>query len=204
MIVMDTETTGLDPNKHDIIQIAVLALSYDFTPDKNIPPFYMLIKPAHYREGPEYKKEIEPAMNVNKISLDRLMADGFHPHKASELFEEFWKMLGSQPLEPICQNYPFDSGFLKAWLGPISYSHYFSRYYRDTYCAARYIKDRASYMGEKDPFSEGLGLTKLANALKIEHQGRAHDALSDCVTTAEVYKRLCTYAGEPKRVYPTA
>ena len=48
MIVFDTETTGFDPNRHDIIQIAAICLNFDFTPDKLVQPFYMLIKPAHY------------------------------------------------------------------------------------------------------------------------------------------------------------
>lgn len=197
IVVMDTETTGLSPNKHDLIQIACIALNNDFTPDKNVQPFYMLIKPAHFQDNEAYYKEIEPAMNVNKLSIKKIMEIGFEPTKAAQLFEEWWGSLGGQPLDPLCQNYPFDSSFMKAWLGDLSYSHFFSRYYRDTYAGAQFIADQADFNNCKPPFPNGKSLTKLANELKIEVT-RAHDAFSDCITTAEVYKRLCTYIPIPR------
>lgn len=191
IVVMDTETTGLDPSKADLIQIAAIILKQDFTPDKNTQPFYLLIKPAHYHPTKEYTEEIQPAMNVNKLNIEKIMKIGFDPIKAAELFEEWWKLNGGEPLDPLCQNYPFDSGFVRAWLGPIAYSHYFSRYYRDTYVAARFLNDRASFNGEVQPFKTGFNLTKLATELQDEHV-KAHDAFDDCLVTAEVYKRMCT------------
>ncbi len=198
IVVFDTETTGLDPVNNDIIQVAAMVLKQNFSPDKSIPPFYMLIKPRHYpydgtkEQIEKYLDDIRPAMRVNKISMEKLMLAGFDPLKASQLFEEWWTHIGAQQVEPLCQNYPFDSSFWREWLGPISYSHYFSRYYRDTYVAARFIQDSCEYLGGKTPFPDGFSLTKLAVALKVEHS-RVHDAFSDCIITAECYKRMCIY-----------
>jgi hypothetical protein len=150
--VLDTETTGLVAGKADLIQIACMVLKPDWTPDKLFAPFYMLIKPKRFREGEEYLKEIQHAMSVNGLKLDEIMKIGFDATKAAELFDEWWQRIGSQPLEPLCQNYPFDRGFVQDWLGPESYSQFFSRYYRDTYAGAQYMRDKAYYSMEKDPF----------------------------------------------------
>ncbi len=200
MIVMDTETTGLDPTKHDIIQLACVALNHDFTPDKTTQPFYMLIKPAHYPYGgteaqlEAYTADIKEAMDINKLSMKKIMTIGYDWNKAAELFEEWWKRLGSQKVEPLCQNYPFDSAMMKAWLGRHTYDFFFSRYYRDTYAATRYIRDRACFYGERDPFKEGHSLVKVAKALGVPVM-EAHDALDDCIMTAHVYKACCLYTG---------
>lgn len=198
-VVVDTETTGLDPINFDLIQICCMILKADFTPDKNLQPFYMLIKPKHFEDTKEYRDSIAPALAVNKLNLDHIMANGFDAGIAATLFSEWWEKMGSIPFEPLCQNYPFDSGFLKAWLGQRTYGDFFSRYYRDTYVASIFMNDRSEFEGTKRPFGQGHSLGKLAKDLKIEHD-RAHDALGDCVTTAEVYRRLCTLVNVTKGV----
>jgi len=197
MVVFDCETTGLDPINFDLIQLAAIVLRTDYTPDKDIPPFYLMIRPAKFQYGDKYLSDIEPAMKVNKLSLTKIMESGFEAGKAAALFEEWWQLSGGQPLDPLCQNYPFDSAFVRSWLGPVSYSHYFSRYYRDTYVASRFLTDMAEYAGCANPFPTGFSLSKLAKQLKIDVV-RAHDAFNDCITTAEVYKRLCTHIPIPK------
>ncbi len=198
IVVFDCETSGLDPEKHDIIQVAALVLNSNFTPNKEFNPFYIMIKPRHYRIGPEYLEEIKPAMVVNKLSIDKIMNDGFDPDKAAELFEEWWRSIGGEAVDPLCQNYPFDSSFFKAWLGPISFSQFFSRYYRDTYVAARFLNDFADFSNCQRPFTGGFSLGKLAKVLKIEFKGTQHDAFSDCLATAETYRRMCSLVSIPR------
>lgn len=197
VVVLDTETTGLDPYNFDLIQVCCMVLNADFRPDKNKQPFYMKIKPRHYQPTQEYKDSIQPAMAVNKLSLDDIMQNGFDPSKASELFADWWQKMGGIQFEPLCQNYPFDQGFMKSWLGPRTYSDFFSRYYRDTYVASIFLNDKSEFEGTERPFRNGHSLGKIAKDLKVEHD-RAHDALGDCVTTAEVYRRLCMKIGTPK------
>lgn len=200
MIAMDTETTGLDPYKHDIVQLACIALKPNFAPDKTVQPFYMLIKPAHYpyngtpEELEKYMADVQPALNANKLSMKKIMDIGFHWIKAAELFEEWWKHIGNEQVEPLCQNYPFDSAFMKQWLGYHTYSHMFSRYYRDTYAATRFLRDRASFFNQKDPFPEGQGLEKVARALGVPVE-RTHDAFDDSILAALVYKECCVRMG---------
>jgi len=87
------------------------------------------------------------------------------------------------------QNYNFDLGFIKNWLGPATYDEYFHGHYRDTMTTALYLNDRAAAHGEQVKFAR-VGLGPLANKFNIENKS-AHDALQDCVVTAAVYKKLC-------------
>lgn len=200
IVVMDTETTGLIAGKHDIIQLACIALNPNFTPDKTTQPFFMLIQPMHYPYNDAtaleaYTADIKGAMDVNGLDIKKVIEKGFHWVKAAELFEEWWKTISEgQKIEPLCQNYPFDSSFMKEWLGREHYDYFFSRYYRDTYAATRFLRDRSVFFGEKDPFPEGHSLKKVATALNVPLQ-RGHDALEDCIATAAVYYEACKFIG---------
>jgi len=188
---VDTETTGLDPRKHDIIQIAILPLGPDLKPNKSYMPFNMHLKPGH----PE---NIDPrAMKVNKIDLNWIMQHGVDPFQAADLLEEWFAKLNLPMYKRILvlgQNYCFDRGFILEWLGPQTYEYIFHYHYRDAMIAAMYINDRAASYGEKPPFN-GISLNKLCNVLKVENI-YAHDALEDCKMVAECYRlMLRTYAG---------
>ena len=106
---VDVETTGLDPSKHALIQIAIVPLDRDFHP-MDVEPFYHLIAP----EGNfEVAKE---AMKVNGLDMEEVMLKGHSPTKVAELLEEWVKKLKAKKLTPLGQQYSFDEGFIKEWL----------------------------------------------------------------------------------------
>ena len=54
LCAIDTETTGLDPNYNEIIQICILPLDSNIKPRKDVFPFYIEIVPDHpERASPE-------------------------------------------------------------------------------------------------------------------------------------------------------
>jgi len=189
LVAIDIETTGLRPGYHDLIQIAVLPLDASIKPLKSAPPFYMEL-------APKRPENIEPgASKIHRIDLAELMLRALCPWKASEYFEIWFEKLGlphGKRLAPLAQNWVFDRGFIIDWLGEKAFSDFFDARYRDTMAAALFCNDHADFTNEKIPYPK-VNLTYLASQLTVVND-RAHDALQDCITTAEVYRRMVSQA----------
>jgi len=190
LCVVDTETTGLNPSKHEIVQIAVIALDGEIKPRKDIPPYYVNI-------APEFPEKADPeALRVNKLSLDDLLKNGLNKEKSVDLFLKWIEKLDipltkwgtPKRIMPLGQNYAFDKAFIQNWMGDDNYKQYFDYQHRDTMISANYLNDRAVFHGEEVPYPK-LKLTSLASKLSVPYKN-AHDALQDCYATAEVYRRL--------------
>ncbi len=185
LCAVDVETTGADPKKQDIIQICILPLDANIKPRKDIIPFYMFIQPRR-PENIDWQ-----AMSVNQFEMAKIQLEGIDPFRAVDLLEEWFEKLklgNNKRLSPLAQNWPFDRDFIMEWLGPKMYSYIFDGRYRDTMAAALYVNDKSLFMGESFPYPI-VNLSALANAVHAE-QDRAHDAMSDCMTTAEVYRKM--------------
>lgn len=191
LCVVDTETTGLIAGYHDLIQVCVMPLDSFFKPlvDEKILPFILKIKPRR-PENVDLK-----AMSINKMELCDIMKNGIDPDQAADYFERWFENLNlpkteykNKKLAPLAQNWIFDRGFLIDWLGPLGFDHCFHYEARDTMTAALYINDRASYKAEPIPLPK-VNLSYLASQLKVQNE-RAHDAVSDSVTCAEIYRRM--------------
>lgn len=190
MVVIDVETNGLRAGYHEILQICLLPLDSNLQQRKDILPLYMLIKPEHPR-----RTDME-ALQINKLKLADINKRGFDTDVAKDLLLEWIDKLdlacnkyGKRcQLIPLGQNYSFDIGFIKHWLGIDLYYEIFDYHYRDTMITAGFLNDKAAMHGEKIPFPK-IGLHYLCNVLNVELLNH-HDALQDCLATAEVYRRL--------------
>jgi DNA polymerase III epsilon subunit-like protein len=188
LTVMDVETTGRRAGYHDIVQIALLPLEpTTLEPHPKYQPFYQNIRPEH----PE---RIEPeAMAVNGLDLDDLMVCPTGEQVEDALMNWF-KGLGlpvGKRLIPLCQNSPFDVGFMSAWLGVDLYGRIFSRRGRDTMHFAIAINDREAFNGFGVPFHE-VGLKPLCKKFGINIDNH-HDAMADCIATARLYRELLRF-----------
>lgn len=187
---IDTETTGLDHKWHEMIQIAILPLDSNLEPRKDVIPFFIEVKP-------DYPERATPeALSVNRIDFAKIVSRGFDKEKAKDLLREwipklklpYTKWGTPKKIMPLGQNYPFDMGFIKAWLGHEMYEEFFDYHYRDTCVAASFLNDKAAMHAERVPYSK-VGLAWLAKQHGIVID-RAHDALQDCVATAKVYRAM--------------
>ena len=182
---IDTETTGLVPGYNDLVQMAIVPLNDKFQQNKAVPIFYIDLKPV--RPENAHPK----AMQVNGLKLANLLTDGMDPFQAADLFETWFKALGLGPnkkIMPLGHNYKFDEGFLREWLGDATYEQFFHYEVRDTKSVALFHSDKTWWKADDIQFPK-RSLSYVAGRLGIQNE-RAHDALGDAVTTAEVYRRL--------------
>jgi DNA polymerase III epsilon subunit-like protein len=188
---IDTETTGLDPNLHEIWQIAIVPVDADLE-IRNMLPFSILMKP----NNPELIDWEVPVMKRNKSRVLKAINEGFAKDIAIQLFLEWLKRLelgvnkfgADKKIIPLGHNYAFDQNFIKAWLGPDLYGEIFDYHFRDTMVAALWLNDKAAVHAEQVPFSK-VNLSWLAKTLNLDFR-ESHDALNDAVMTIKCYKRL--------------
>lgn len=185
LCVIDCETSGSIPGIHDLIQICILPLDADLKPWRGINPFYMDLQPKRPENwDPDDVKTTRTRFCEAKIK-------GMNPDQACTLFDEWFAKLAMPPgkrISPLAQNWPFDREFIIDWLGRESVHQYFDARYRDTMAGALLMNDIAYFRVNTAPYAK-VNLTWLAKTHDIPHE-RAHDALADCVVTAEVYRQM--------------
>lgn len=191
LAAVDVETTGFIAGFHDLIQVCVLPLNAKLEPLKTTTPFYLNLTPKRPENIDRH------AMRINRLDAAKLIQNSIDPDVAADMFDEWFERLnlglaGSKhkKLMPLWSNGGFDKSFLLDWLGKEHYNHYFHFHERDTQALALSMNDRFDFHVEQIPFPK-VGLNYLASCFGIENEN-AHDALSDCITTAKVYKAMLT------------
>ena len=199
LAAIDIETTGFIPGHNDIVQICILILTSEIKPDLEVNPFYMTIKP---KRPENVEKE---AMSVSRLNYAQILQTAVDPWDAADLFDDWFvslrhdtpkrraKLPENKKLLPLAQNWVFDRPFIMDWLGSKSFDDFFHPWYRDTLAVAQYLNDSYAMnpncvLPHKIPFPKS-NLGYLCAQLKI-HNEKAHDALQDCIVTAEVYRRM--------------
>ena len=185
MAAVDLETTGTQPGYQEIIQIAVLPLDSNLRPLDGTLPFYTHIRPHH----PE--RETPAATQKHKIPMTELMLHAPESDRVADWLVEWFEALRlpfKRCLVPLAHNWAFESSFLKAWLGVPMVDQMFHSHARDSMLYAVSLNDLADFRGLKKPF-EHVSLGSLCTKLGIVNVN-AHDALSDCIAEAEVYRTL--------------
>lgn len=162
-VVLDTETTGLDPQLgHRIIEIAAVELRNR----------RLSAEPFHHYLNPE--REIDfGAQRVHGISLDTLR----DKPKFCDIVDEFIEYI--KDAEVLIHNSPFDEAFLNAELAALG-RDVFQAYCRKITCTLRMAKDL--HPGQRN------GLDALCRRYLIDNSKRSlHGALLDAELLADVY-----------------
>lgn len=189
LCAIDLETTGLDPRKHDIVEVAIIPLNSEIMPIKQIMPFNVIIKPGR-PENIDYDNLTKIGMTRKRIS--DYMLNGHDSFYAAELLEKWFNKLQMperKQIFPLAHNFPFEYSFLRDWLGPLNYESMFDGRFRDTMALANALNEMADLRARPVPF-EKVNLSYICNKLGIE-RSREHYALEDAMVTAECYRRMC-------------
>lgn len=185
LCAVDVETTGFVPGHHDIWQIAILPLDNLIKPAKGIIPFYLDLK---VKRPENINKK---AVKLNRTDFYTRQLRAIDPWEAADMLDEWVQKLNLPMRKGICalaSNWPFDRSFIIDWLGHESFQQFFSPWYRDTMVSATFQNDIADHRGNRIEYPK-VGLASLGGRLKVKNE-KAHDALQDCIATAEVYRRL--------------
>ena len=190
MVALDVETTGTRPFWHEVIQVAAIALDANLNPRKDIMPFDVFL-------CPEFPERVDPeAMKVTGLKLDVLIRNGHNTDKAVDMFLDWVEKLElgvtvgghEKRIIPLAHNWSFDKPFLQDWLGYGTFDYLMDSRARDTMSLSLMLNDMAAMHAEKVPYSKNH-LKWLCGQLDVEHE-YAHNALQDCIATAECYKRM--------------
>jgi DNA polymerase-3 subunit epsilon len=184
LVAIDVETTGLDPNEHEIIEIAVVALDSNIEPDPAHRPFFAQMKPQKL-------SGVDPrALMVHGRSLASLILTASDPDVIYDAFADWVSDLElptARKLIPLCHNWAFDRPFLLNWLGQDTFHQLIkSNFARDTLTIALAINDHHSFFGRESPYFS-VSLETLCSSFGIEHT-TPHNALSDALACAKVYQ----------------
>lgn len=200
LCAVDVETTGREPGFHEIIQIGIQPLNSQIEPLADVVPFYQYMKPEH----PERVDRFATA--VHRLSIDWLVQNAPDRWMVEDLLAEWWTKLDlphQKTCVPLAQNWQYEAGFLKDWLGVDQFHHFFHPYARDTMLTAIFINDMHYMQGESIPFKY-VNLKALCRYFKIENEN-PHDALADARAEAAVYKcQLETEWLSPRAPKPSA
>jgi len=186
-LIIDTETTGLSPLKHGLIQVAAAALDNNF---EIMASFVTDICPP---KGYEITQE---SMEITGFTLERIEA-GVSYGDFCQQFLDFISANFQQKAIPVGQFFPFDFAFLDMVFTKVMpearfFENVVSRDFLDTKSMVATLNMLADSQGREKPF-ENTSLSKpggLKDKLGITGDFKSHDALGDVLATREVLVKL--------------
>lgn len=166
---MDTETTGLDPTKHELLEVAAIRTS---------PDGKTIIKTYEAKLKPLHLETAEPkALQINGYNstdwADEMCA------KPEIVVDELQKMAGNTVL--VGQNVSFDEGFLTPLFTRLKMKAPWGYHKVDTVALAWPLFCYTPM--------EGLSLEKVCRFLGVTEMPK-HRALADAMACREIYLRL--------------
>jgi DNA polymerase-3 subunit epsilon len=176
LLVLDIEATGLEADKHEIIQLAAILLDKKTLKEKK--RFDSFIKPSNW------KNRSREAMAVNQISWEQLK----NAPDIKTVLKKFQKTFGTEfsiaPYGTIMDTwflrvaykqcrmrYPFDYHIFDIW--PLVYIYMAKK---------KLLHNRTRFVG--------FGLDDAAKHFNIPVPAGRHTALTDCEIEAEVLRQI--------------
>ena len=186
---LDVETTGLDPEVHELVQIAIVPLTATLDPLPGVTPLDILIRPNR----PDMAEDGAIRAIGGQRWLD-ILEHGIPADKAFDIvcnWIERLELPQGKKIAPLAHNWVFDRAFLLRWFGTQLFEEYFFHQYRCSMALASSINDIADFDTSSIPFPHTIRLSAVAKRLGLDvDDGSLHDAYYDARITAMVYKKI--------------
>jgi DNA polymerase-3 subunit epsilon len=177
IIFIDTETGGIEPEKHSLLSIGLVAWSMQ---DGIIGCLEVFIKSKEYI----FTKE---AQRLNKFDKEEHEKKAVDTKDALKLIEAFISKYCSEckNVQIAGHNTQFDVAFLKVFFkqNGRSFNQIFSHRIIDTYSILKFLVDA----GVIEDSVAGSGKAFMYFNIKVQQR---HSALSDAVATSKLYEEL--------------
>ena len=176
LLLIDLETTGLDAQKHEIIQIAAILLDKKTLKEKEI--FSSFISPLRWKN-----RDLE-SMKVNGIKLDQLKG----APSLKTVLSQFNKIF--KPQEVVLSHYggPLDMDFMREAYKKAGLKWQFDYHYFNLWAVFYAFLASRNKLKNSKKFT-GFSLDDFMKEFKIKSNSR-HDALEDGRIEAEVLRRI--------------
>ena len=184
LCAMSIRTSGPNPNKHDIVQICIVALDHRIQMADKIPPFMVDIKPRR-PENIDYK-----LCEVTKKQLVNIGINGLDAYDAADRYDEwfeFLKLPKRKRIVPLVYNWSKMKPFLLDWLGFENCDQTLADQVRDLLPIAVAANDKACAKGKPCPYKKPTFsyLAHIANCYRY-----AKDCGGDCFTLIQTYNYM--------------
>jgi DNA polymerase-3 subunit epsilon len=181
--IIDTETTGLDPVLHDVIEFSIIRMEDNVQKTWFIKPIGNNIDSGALRTNGHKLEDI-----TWKTPLGR---QTYKEAKSAIIEIENWLMNDGVPAKYrflIAHNIRFDMNMLEQlWIKCDSKDNFpFGRRYLDTMIIELFL----SYC--KNEFAEGYSLANLCKMYNVKNE-KAHTALADTKTTKEIFIKQANF-----------
>ncbi len=181
---IDVETTGLDPDVHEPVELAIVPLDIPTRTIFTEKAFHTRI--AATRPGLSDPQAI--AVNGLDISIGRTV------HEVSSLLDSWRARTGIDIITPVGHNLPFDIPFAK------KITPHFTNACLDTMSLALFANSVAGLHCRRAVFG-GLSLASVAATLGVTMK-RHHSAMSDAVTAAEILFKMIEGMDDIRKLLP--
>jgi DNA polymerase III epsilon subunit-like protein len=176
ILLIDTEATGLDVKRHELIQLAAVLLDKKTLKEK---AYY-----ASYIRPLKWNNRDPEAMAVNKLTLRDLKG----APSAKQVIAEFDKKFRGKDVILAFYGGMLDIDFIRALYAKLGKKHQFDYHFFNlwpvfyTYLAAK------NKLTNRRRFT-GFTLEDLMKKFRVKLSGR-HDALGDCRVEAEILRKI--------------
>ena len=176
-LVIDTETSGLSADTHEMLTIGMLLIDVDKDKLDILEERHLLLKHDKYNLS-------RSAMHINNINIVEHDKHAIPIKKVIQEINNFIEEYDLKETITIGHNFHFDQRFIRTTFEKFGCSYPFSLEKEDT----RYIWEGLKKKGIIDP-CKNAKLGTLAEHFDIDYS-KAHDALADCKVTAQVYHKM--------------